>query len=417
MKIAVVGLGYVGLPLACAFAKKGITAVGMDVSKEKVSLIRSGKSYISDVDSSVVKNLVKKGFLKPSSDFGKIKECECVIVCVPTPLRKTQDPDISFIVSAAEQIRRHLGRGTTVVLESTTYPGTTREVVSPILEKSGLKAGKDFYLAFSPERVDPANKNWKTENTPKIIGGINGKSLEKACFYYKKIIRDIVPASSLEAAEMVKLLENTFRAVNIGLINEIAQIADKLKLDVWEIVDLAGTKPFGFMPFYPGPGLGGHCIPVDPLYLSWKMRSLNFYTRFIDLAAEINGAMPDFVVDKLVKILNGFSIPVKGSRILVLGVAYKKNVSDTRESPVIEIIQNLLNLKANVLWFDDLVSAGIPGKRVKQLTSSALKAADIAVITTDHDHFNYDLIMKNSKRVFDLRNRTAKNKSKKIFKL
>ena len=417
MKIAVVGLGYVGLPLACAFAKKGITAVGVDVSEKKVSLIKSGKSYISDVDSATVKNLVKKGFLRPSADFGEIKKCECVIVCVPTPLRKTHDPDISFIVSASEQIGSHLGRGTTVVLESTTYPGTTREVVAPLLEKSGLRAGKDFYLAFSPERVDPANKKWKTENTPKIIGGINREYLEKACFYYGKIIGDVVPASSLEAAEMVKLLENTFRAVNIGLINEIAQIADKLKLDVWEIVNLAGTKPFGFMPFYPGPGLGGHCIPVDPLYLSWKMRSLNFYTRFIDLAAEINSTMPDFVVDKLVKILNGFSISVKGSKILVLGVAYKKNVSDTRESPVIEIILNLLNLASDVSWFDDLVSAAIPGKRVKKLTSSALKESDIVIIATDHDRFDYDFIIKNSKLIFDLRNRTAKKKSKKIFKL
>jgi len=417
MKIAVVGLGYVGLPLACAFAGKDIVVVGVDVSKEKVSLIRSGKSYISDVDSDTVKNLVKKGFLKPTTDFGKIKKCECVIVCVPTPLRKTQDPDISFIVSASEETGKHISRGTTVVLESTTYPGTTREIVAPLLEKSGLKAGKDFYLAFSPERVDPANKKWKIENTPKIIGGINGKSCKKACSYYAKIIRDIVPASSLEAAEMVKLLENTFRAVNIGLINEIAQIADKLDLNIWEIVKLAGTKPFGFMPFYPGPGLGGHCIPVDPLYLSWKMRSLNFYTRFIDLASEINSSMPDFVVSKLVKILNNFSISVKGSRILILGTAYKKNVSDTRESPVIEMILNLLNLKANVSWFDDLVATGVPGVRVKKLTVRALKAYDMVVIATDHDHFDYKFIIKNSKLVFDLRNRTSKKKTGKIYKL
>lgn len=417
MKIAVVGLGYVGLPLACTFANKDIVVIGVEVSEEKVSLIKSGKSYISDVDSNTVKNLVKKGFLKPTDDFRKIKECDCVIICVPTPLRKTQDPDISFIVSASEEAGKHISRGTTVILESTTYPGTTREIVAPLLEKSGLKAGKDFYLAFSPERVDPANKKWKIENTPKIIGGINGKSLKKACFYYGKIIRNIVPASSLEAAEMVKLLENTFRAVNIGLINETAQIADKLKLDIWEIVNLAGTKPFGFMPFYPGPGLGGHCIPVDPLYLSWKMRSLNFYTRFIDLASEINSAMPDFVVSKLIKILNNFLIPVKGSRILILGTAYKKNVSDTRESPVIEIILNLLNLKAKVFWFDDLVTTAIPGVRVKKLTARALKASDMVVIATDHDHFDYEFIIKNSKLIFDLRNRTSKKKTGKIYKL
>jgi len=418
MKIAVVGLGYVGLPLACAFAEKGIHVSGIDVSAEKIRLLKKGKSYVGDIKSSIVKKAVSEGLLSPSTDFRNVQKCECVIICVPTPLRKTKDPDISYIISSCENISKHLSKGTTVVLESTTYPGTTREVVSSVLEKSGMKAGRDYYLAFSPERIDPANKKWTVKNTPKVIGGIDSASLKKACFYYDKIIENVVPATSLEAAEMVKLLENTFRAVNIGLTNEMAQVADKLGLNIWEIVSLAATKPYGFMPFYPGPGLGGHCIPIDPLYLSWKMRSLNFYTRFIDLASEINSAMPAFVVGKLTRILNNYSIPAKGSKILILGLAYKKDVPDTRESPVLEIITELLNLNADVSWFDDLVIGGsYPGKRVKELSAAALKSADAVVIAADHSHFDYDFIVSNAKIVFDLRNVTRGKKGKKIHKL
>jgi UDP-N-acetyl-D-glucosamine dehydrogenase len=337
---------------------------------------------------------------------------------VPTPLRKTQDPDISYIIASCERIKNHIKKGAVVVLESTTYPGTTREVVRGILERKNFRAGKDFFLAFSPERIDPSNEKWNVKNTPKVIGGINKASLDKAVAYYSLAIKKIVPATSLEAAEMVKLLENTFRAVNIGLINEMAQIADRLGLDVWEIVKLAASKPYGFMPFYPGPGLGGHCIPIDPLYLSWKMKSLNFYTRFIDLASEINGAMPHFTVMKLAKILNGFSKSVKGSRIIILGVAYKKDVSDTRESPAFELISELEEMGADVRWFDDLIVHGeVPGTRLKKLSPDVLKKADMLVVACDHSHFDYDFIEKNSKRIFDLRNTFEGKKSAKIFKL
>ena len=418
MKVAVVGLGYVGLPLACAFAEKGIEVHGVDISGEKIALLKKGMSYVGDIKSSQIKNFVKKGLLKVSTEFSIIKDCGCIAICVPTPLRKTQDPDISYIIASCEKIKKHIKKGAVVVLESTTYPGTTREVVCGILERKNFKAGKDFYLAFSPERIDPSNKKWDVKNTPKVIGGINKASLEKAVFYYSRAIEHIVPATSLEAAEMVKLLENTFRAVNIGLINEMAQISDRLGLDVWEIVNLAKTKPYGFMPFYPGPGLGGHCIPIDPLYLSWKMKSLNFYTRFIDLASEINGAMPHFTVTKLAMILNGFSKSVKGSKIIVLGAAYKKDVSDTRESPALEIISELDEMGADVRWYDDLITYGeVPGKRIKKLSAGSLKKADLVVIATDHSHFDYDFILKNSKRIFDLRNTLSGKKSKKIFKL
>ncbi|MBA3066660.1 nucleotide sugar dehydrogenase [bacterium] len=418
MKIAVVGLGYVGLPLACAFAEKGIEVHGVDISGEKIALLKKGTSYVGDIKSSEIKNLSKKGFLKASTDFSTIKDCDCIAICVPTPLRKTQDPDISYIIDSCEKIKNHIKKGAVVVLESTTYPGTTREVVCEILQKKDFKAGKDFYLAFSPERIDPSNKKWNVKNTPKVIGGINKASLEKAVYYYSLAIEHIVPASSLEAAEMVKLLENTFRAVNIGLINEMAQISDRLGLDVWEIVNLAKTKPYGFMPFYPGPGLGGHCIPIDPLYLSWKMKSLNFYTRFIDLASEINNAMPHFTVTKLAMILNGFAKSVKGSKIIILGVAYKKDVSDTRESPSLEIIKGLEEMGADVRWYDDLITYGyVPGARIKKLDAAALAKADMVVIATDHSHFDYDFILKNSKRIFDLRNRLSGKNGKKIFKL
>lgn len=418
MKVAVVGLGYVGLPLACAFAEKGAEVRGVDISTEKVSMLKKGKSYVGDIKSAQIKSLVKKGLLKVSTDFSTVKDCGCIAICVPTPLRKTQDPDISYIIASCEKIRKHIKKGAVVVLESTTYPGTTREVVCEILERENFKAGKDFYLAFSPERIDPSNKKWDVKNTPKVIGGINKASLEKAVFYYSRAIENIVPASSLEAAEMVKLLENTFRSVNIGLINEMAQISDRLGLDVWEIVNLAKTKPYGFMPFYPGPGLGGHCIPIDPLYLSWKMKSLNFYTRFIDLASEINGAMPHFAVTKLAGILNGFAKSVKGSKITVLGVAYKKDVSDTRESPSLEIISELNGMGAEVRWYDDLITYGeVPGKRIKKLSAGILKKTDLVVIACDHSHFDYDFIVKNSKRIFDLRNTLSGRKSKKIFKL
>ncbi|MCD6413264.1 MAG: nucleotide sugar dehydrogenase [Elusimicrobia bacterium] len=425
MRIAVVGLGYVGLPLACSFAEKKIKVVGIDSSPRKIRALLRGRSYVEDIKSRTVSKVVSGGWLEPTTSYGKISKCECVIVCVPTPLRKSQDPDISYILSSSREIAKYLKKGTTVILESTTYPGTTAEVVAPILEKRGksggksvYKAGRDFYLAFSPERIDPGNPVWHLENTPKVIGGINKKSLEKAVFYYGKIIDKVVPASSLEAAETVKLLENTFRAVNIAMINEMAQIADRLGLDIWEIVRLAATKPYGFMPFYPGPGLGGHCIPIDPLYLSWKMKSLNFYTRFIDLASQINNTMPNFAVSKLVRILNGRKVPVKGSKLLIIGIAYKKDVSDTRESPAVSILLQLAEMGAGIMWFDDLVGEEkLPGKRIRKLTKKVLGSCDAAVIAADHSHLDYEFIVCNSKIVYDLRNATKGIKSKKIYKI
>ena len=347
-RAGVVGLGYVGLPLAVELAHGGLRTVGIDLDARKVAAIQRGESYIPDVPSTDVAPLVAAGRLEATTDFRIVRDLDTVNICVPTPLRKTKDPDMSYIVSAVEAIAEHVHAGMLIVLESTTYPGTTEEVVQPLLERSGLKAGRDFFLAFSPERVDPGNGTFTTRNVPKVVGGMTPACAELAAALYNTAVETVVPVSSPRVAEMVKLLENTFRAVNIGLVNEIALMCDKLGIDVWEVIDAAKTKPFGFMPFYPGPGLGGHCIPIDPFYLSWKAKQSGFEARFIELAGQVNGSMPHFVVDKIAEALNGDKKSVNGSRVLVVGIAYKRDIDDIRESPALDVMAVLREKGAHV---------------------------------------------------------------------
>ena len=354
-KVAVIGLGYVGLPLAVEFAKVGFETVGIDVDKGRVSNLNKGKSYLLDVPDKDIRPLVRKGRLKGTSDYKILKEVDAVSICVPTPLRKTKEPDVSYIMAASREVARYAGREQLIILESTTYPGTTREIVLPMLEERGLKAGKDFYLAFSPERVDPGNCRYKTKDIPKVVGGITPRGTRMARLLYEQIIKEVVPVSSTETAEMVKLLENTFRTVNIGLVNEMALISNRLGIDVWEVIEAASTKPFGFMPFYPGPGLGGHCLPIDPFYLSWKARLNDFPARFIDLAGEINHFMPRYVVEKINEALNERRKSLKGAKLFILGVTYKRDVDDVRESPAIEIMEMLLRKGAAVSYNDPYV--------------------------------------------------------------
>jgi len=406
-QIGVLGLGYVGLPLACEFAKAGFSVTGFEVDASKVNNIRQGHSYIADIESDVVKQLVGKKRLTATTDFLKLKAMDAIIICVPTPLNKTKDPDVSFIDQAARKITDTLHRGQLIVLESTSYPGTTRESVLPILEATGLKVGKDFFLAFSPERIDPGNTRYKLPNTPKVVGGITPSCKDLTVSLYSQIVKQVIPVSSAEAAELTKLLENTFRAVNIAMVNEIMLICDKLGLNVWEVIEAAASKPYGFMPFYPGPGLGGHCIPIDPLYLSWKMKSLNFTARFIDLAGEINSHMPEFVVDKIARTFNARQKSVKGAKILILGVAYKANITDVRESPALDVIHLLRERGADVSYHDPFVpSVQIGHLRLKgKLWSRGLlKKADAVIITTAHQTFNPDEILRYSKLVIDTRN-------------
>ena len=406
--IAVIGLGYVGLPLAVVFAEAGYRVTGIDLDPRKVNAINSGQSYIDDVSQRSVQDLVCRHRLSATSDFSILEQCDAVSVCVPTPLNKTGDPDISFIVNVSEQIANHLLPGMAVVLESTTYPGTTVEVVLPLLSKSKhrLKVGENFFLAFSPERVDPGRKDWTTRSTPKVIGGVTPDCLEVAMAYYKRAIDKMVPVSSTEAAEMVKLLENTYRAVNIGLVNEVLLMCDRLGLDVWEVIDAAATKPFGFMKFTPGPGLGGHCIPIDPLYLSWKLRTLNYKARFIELASEVNTAMPRYWSQKVQDALNQAGKPLNGSKVLLLGVAYKKAIGDMRESPALDILHELLQ-KGAVLSYHD---PHVPGfsHSDKEWSSvpdlhAALSEADAVVIVTDHSGYDWEDIRQNSRVLIDTR--------------
>jgi UDP-N-acetyl-D-glucosamine dehydrogenase len=420
LRIAIIGLGYVGLPLAATFAESGFDVIGIDVDQKKVDLANKGESYIPDIDSAFLQQLINTGRLHFTSDFSVLEEVDALSICVPTPLRKTHDPDISYIVSATSQIKAHLHPGQLVVLESTSYPGTTDEVVLPELEATGLQVGKDFFLAFSPERVDPGNPHFDTRNTPKVVGGITPDCTELAQAYYGAAIDHIVPVSSARVAEMAKLLENTFRAVNIGLVNEIAIICEKLDINVWEVIDAAATKPFGFMRFLPGPGLGGHCIPIDPHYLAWKLRTLDYKARFIELAAEINSSMPRFVVDKINEALNEQRRSLNGSTVLVLGVAYKKNVGDVRESPALEILQELLNHKANVLYNDDYVpSISIKDHMLQSqpLSDGLLQAADCVVIVTDHDYYDAAQIVREARSIVDTRNMTRGNPDPKILLL
>jgi UDP-N-acetyl-D-glucosamine dehydrogenase len=410
-RVGVIGLGYVGLPLAVQFAKAGYQVVGIDIDERKVDAVNSGTSYIQDVATADVAKLVAAGRLSATRDFAAVAQLDSVNLCVPTPLRKTKDPDVSYIIAAVSEVARYLHPGMLVILESTTYPGTTEELARPILEAGGLKAGRDFFLAFSPERVDPGNQQFNTANVPKVVGGTTGECAALARALYEGAIARVVTVGSTQAAEMVKLLENTFRAVNIGLVNEIAMMCDTLGIDVWEVVDAAATKPFGFMPFYPGPGLGGHCIPIDPFYLSWKAKQNGFDARFIELAGEINGHMPEYVVSKVTAALNDQKKAVNGSRVLVLGVAYKRDIDDIRESPALDVMKLLHEKGADVEYSDPYVPFvtadtwhGPRALRTLTLDRDAVEQFDCVVITTDHSGFDYAMVVEHSRSVVDTRN-------------
>ena len=422
-EVGVVGLGYVGLPLAVEFARAGFRTTGIDLDHRKVDAINRGESYIQDVTSQDVAGLQAAGRLAATTDPAAVSRLDTVNICVPTPLRKTKDPDLSYVVSAVEMIAEHLHPGMLVVLESTTYPGTTEEVVQPILERRGLRAGEDFFLAFSPERVDPGNERWHTRNVPKVVGGLTPDCSALASLLYSASIETVVQVSSPKVAEMVKLLENTFRAVNIGLVNELALMCDRLGINVWDVVDAAATKPFGFMPFYPGPGLGGHCIPVDPFYLSWKVREVGFEARFIELAGHVNGAMPHHVADKVTDALNSQSKAIRGSSVLLLGVSYKRDIDDLRESPALDVMAVLQRKGARISYHDPYLPAlqardwpGGVDLRSSPLTPETLRATDCAVIITDHRVLDYDAIVAHAPLIVDTRN-AIKTPHPHVFKL
>ena len=408
----VVGLGYVGLPLVVEMAKAGYRVVGVDLNAKVVAGINAGESHIGDVPTAELAPLVKGKMVAASTDLARLAECDVISICVPTPLNKTKDPELSYILAASESVAATLRPGQLIILESTTYPGTTREVMLPILERGGLKVGKDIFLAFSPERVDPGNPKWHTKNTPKVVGGVTPACLEVAKAFYGRIFDTVVPVSSAEAAELVKVYENTFRMINIALANELAQASDLLGVDVWEVIEAAATKPFGFMKFTPGPGLGGHCIPLDPHYLSWKMRTLNYKTRMIELASEVNSEMPVFVTQKVADALNDDGKAVKGSRVLVLGVAYKKDIDDLRESPALDVIKLLQDRGAEVVYHDPFCGSiaddghtpirGLPLFSVP-LTAAELAEADAVVVVTDHSSVAYDLVAEKARLVVDSR--------------
>jgi UDP-N-acetyl-D-glucosamine dehydrogenase len=407
LRFGIIGLGYVGLPLAVELANAGYTVLGFDVSQRVVDGLNAGHSHVKDVPDAQLEAIRKAGRFEATTDGSRLREADAISICVPTPLSKFKDPDVSYIVAATETIKKVLRPGQAIILESTTYPGTTREIMLPALESTGLKVGKDFFLAFSPERVDPGNPVYQTKNTPKVVGGITPDCLKVVCALYQPAIDTLVPVSTTEAAELVKLLENTFRSVNIGLVNEMAIVCDKLGVNVWEVIDAAATKPFGFMKFSPGPGLGGHCIPIDPHYLAWKMRGLNYKTRFIDLAGELNTEMPAFWVRKVSDALNESGKPVRGSNVLVLGVAYKKDIEDLRESPALDIIRLLEQGGAKVTYHDPFVPkfeedghrfASVP------LSAETLGGADCVIVVTDHTNLDYGLIQRHSRVIVDTRN-------------
>ncbi len=419
-KVSVIGMGYVGLPLAVELSKVGFQVKGIDIKEEKVDLVNSGKSDVADVQEEELSRLVKSGLLKATTEFAILKESDVVNICVPTPLSKTKDPDVSYILNAVKEIRKYLHPNQLVVLESTTYPGTTEELLLPILEETGLQAGRDFFLAFSPERIDPGNPVYKVKNTPRVVGGVTPKCTEVATLFYQQFIEKVFPVSSSKSAEMVKLLENTFRSVNIGLVNEVALMCDRLGIDVWEIIEAAATKPFGYMPFYPGPGLGGHCIPIDPHYLSWKLKALNYYARFIELAGDINSRMPYYVVEKVGEVLNGAERSIKGSHILVLGVAYKKDIGDIRESPALDVLKLLISKGAKVSYNDPYVpTLPLNGHSLQseELEEDLLHQSDCVVIVTDHSSYNYEWIVKHSRLVVDTRNATRGIREEKVTKI
>jgi UDP-N-acetyl-D-glucosamine dehydrogenase len=420
--VGVVGLGYVGLPLAVEFAEAGFHVTGIDIDERKVADLNRGESYIQDVPTAVLKPLVEKGMLRATTDFSAVASLDTINIAVPTPLRKTKDPDMSYIVNACQEIAKHFHAGVLIILESTTYPGTTDELMLPMFEKSDLRVGHEFFLCFSPERVDPGNPNFQTRNIPKVVGGITPACTELGALFYSQALERVVPVSSTRVAEMVKLLENTFRMINIGLVNEIALMCDRMEINVWEVIEAAATKPFGFMPFYPGPGLGGHCIPIDPFYLSWKTKQAGIEARFIELAGYINGQMPHFVVDKIQNALNDHTKPLKGSRVHVLGVAYKRDIDDVRESPALDII-HLLGKRGAVVsysdpWVPKLRSDGfLPHDMDAVDATSASAASDCVVIVTDHKAFDYTSIVESAPLIVDTRNALKGNRSKKIVRL
>ncbi len=418
--LGVIGLGYVGLPLAVECAKAGFTVTGVDINAERVGQLREGRSYIIDVPSAELAPLVASGRFRPSTDFALLRETDTVNICVPTPLRKTKDPDVSFIVAAVERIRETLHRTQLIILESTTYPGTTDELILPMLQETGLKVGEDFFLAFSPERVDPGNPRFRTQNIPKVVGGVTPRCTEAAATLYRQTLETVVEVSSTRVAEMVKLLENTFRSVNIGLVNELALMCRKMDIDVWEVIRGAATKPFGFMPFYPGPGLGGHCIPIDPVYLSWKARAAGFEARFIDLASAVNASMPRHVSDLVAEALNSQARAVKGSRILILGVAYKENIDDVRESPALDIIEALLHRGAEVRYHDPLVASvelDTGTLRSVPLQADTLRETDCVVVVTAHRQVDYGAVLNAVPLMVDTRNCLPGVRDPKLFRL
>jgi len=419
-QLGVIGLGYVGLPLAVEFARAGFHVVGIDIDARKVDSLNRGVSYVQDVPSSWLGALVREGRFKATIDYSVLASCDTVDICVPTPLSKTRDPDLSFINDAVERIAAYLHPGMLVVLESTTYPGTTDEVILPRLEQTGLRVGLDFHLGFSPERVDPGNPIYQTKQIPKVVGGTTPECTRLAAILYGACLEKVVPVSSPRVAEMVKLLENTFRSVNIGLVNEIALFCDRAKIDVWEVIEAAATKPFGFMPFFPGPGLGGHCIPIDPLYLSWKARASGFETRFIDLADQVNSHMPHHVVEKVTLALNSIRRSLNGSRILVLGVAYKADIDDIRESPALDVVKLLVERGADVCFHDPFVSRLEVGEirmESTELSDELLRECDCAIIITSHKTIDYARILAQSRLVVDTRNALKGSSSPKLFRL
>jgi len=418
-RVGIMGLGYVGLPLAMEFAKAGFPVTGIDIEQSKVAQLNRGESYVQDVAPDVLGSMIDARKFRATTDLSVISELDTINIAVPTPLRKTKDPDMSYIVSACQAIARYFGPGKLVILESTTYPGTTNELVLPMLERPGLKVGEQFFLCFSPERVDPGNAQFQTANIPKVVGGITPACTELGALFYSQALDHVVPVSSTRVAEMVKLLENTFRMINIGLVNEMALMCDRMGINVWEVIDAAATKPFGFMPFYPGPGLGGHCIPIDPFYLSWKTKQAGIEARFIELAGYINGQMPHFVLDKIQNALNDHSKPLKGSHVHILGAAYKRNISDVRESPALDIILLLERRGARVTYSDPFVpELQLDGHQLTSQDDVTLCAeADCVVIVTDHAAFDYSAILERSKLVVDTRNALKNHPSPKVVRL
>jgi len=418
-RVGIIGLGYVGLPLAVEYAKAGFSVTGIDVQDLKVAQLSRGESYIQDVSSDILRPLVDSKKFRATSDFSVIRDLDTINIAVPTPLRKTKDPDMSYIVSACQEIAKYFGPGKLVILESTTYPGTTDELVLPMLEGPGLKVGEDFFLCFSPERVDPGNPKYHTVNIPKVVGGITPACTRLGALLYSQALDKVIPVSSTSVAEMVKLLENTFRMINIGLVNEMALMCDRMGINVWEVIDAAATKPFGFMPFYPGPGLGGHCIPIDPFYLSWKTKQAGIEARFIDLAGYINGQMPHFVVDKIQNALNDHSKPLKGSHIHILGVAYKRDIDDVRESPALDIILLLERRGARVTYSDPFVpSIHLDARNLYAEDTLQMSAeADCVVVVTDHAAFDYAAIAKAATLIVDTRNALKNYPSSKVVRL